>query len=132
MDAEHRWWQRRLVVYWLPLVVWMGWIFFLSSQPQLPSVPQGWLDTLLKKLGHASEYAILAVLWWRALGSTRLLEQRIPLAWGVSLLYALSDEYHQTLVPGRNGTLMDLLIDAIGALVGLLLFWWWGQRAGRC
>lgn len=54
------------------------------------------------------------------------------MAWGLSVLYALSDEYHQTFVPGRNGTFVDLLIDASGALVGLLLFWCWGQRAKRC
>ncbi|MBC7264651.1 MAG: VanZ family protein [Chloroflexi bacterium] len=132
MDTERHRWQHRLLIYWLPLALWMAWIFFLSSRPQLPSIPQDWLDTLLKKLGHTSEYAILAVLWWRALGSTRLPGHRMSMAWGLSVLYALSDEYHQTFVPGRNGTFVDLLIDASGALVGLLLFWCWGQRAKRC
>lgn len=131
MDVERRWWWHWFLIYWLPLLLWMGWIFFLSSQPRLPSIPQGWLDTLWKKLGHASEYAILAVLWWRALGPTRLPEQRISMAWGLSVLYALSDEYHQIFVPGRNGTLVDLLVDASGALIGLLLFWRW-NHARRC
>src|SRR3954467_549824 len=51
---------------WLPPVALMGLIFFLSAQPDLSSGLGGW-DILLRKLAHASIYAVLVLLWWRAL-----------------------------------------------------------------
>ena len=68
--------------------------------------------------------AVLAVLWARALGGhphTR----RLALA--LTLLYALSDEFHQAFVPGRTPDLLDLLCDGCGAVLGLLC-WSWRQH----
>jgi VanZ family protein len=110
-----------LLYHWLPLISWMVAIFVVSAQPALPSVPQGWLNTLLKKLAHAIEYAILAVLWCRALGRGE--RRHWGLAFVLTLLYAASDEYHQTFVPNRDGRVFDVVVDGVGAVVGLLVYY---------
>ena len=112
-----------LLRYWLPPVLWMSAIFILSAQPTLPHHPDRLFDTILKKVGHAVEYGILAFLLWRALSRGRgtLSRSALVAAFLVSVLYAVSDEYHQTLVPGRNGRLMDVGFDTVGALVALLV-----------
>jgi len=109
--------------YWLPPVLWMGVIFILSAQPSLPDHPDTLLDTILKKAAHVIEYGVLAFLLWRAFSRGRgaLSRSALVTAFFVSVLYALSDEYHQTFVPGRYGRLMDVGIDAVGALIALLV-----------
>jgi VanZ family protein len=100
-----------------PLVV-MGVIFFLSAQTDT-GADRAWWDVVLRKLAHMTEYAVLTALWWRAL---RGLGVRRPLAVaiGVSLLYAASDEFHQTFVEGRTGTPVDVGIDCIGMAIAAL------------
>jgi VanZ family protein len=112
-----------LLRYWLPPVLWMGIIFFLSAQPTLPHHPDNLFDLILKKAGHAVEYGILAFLLWRALsqGQGTLSRSALATAFVVSVLYAASDEYHQTFVPGREGTLVDVGFDVVGALVASLV-----------
>ena len=96
----------------LPPLIVMGVIFFLSAQTSDP-VDRAWWDVLLRKLAHFTEYAVLTVLWWRAL---RGLGARFPLAvaMAISLGYAATDEFHQTFVDGRKGTPVDVLIDFAG------------------
>jgi VanZ family protein len=108
----------------------MGLIFILSAQPTLPHHPDTLLDLILKKAAHLIEYGILAFLLWRALSRGRGATPRSALvtAFVVSVLYAASDEYHQSFVPGRNGTPVDVGIDAIGALVALLVVGSLGKR----
>jgi VanZ family protein len=101
----------RLLSRWLPVVVWAGVIFALSSIPSLSSGLGTW-DLVLRKCAHATEYAILAVLLWRALG-------RELLAFAIAVFYAVTDEVHQTFVAGRHGSPRDVLIDAFGAALGL-------------
>ena len=122
-----------LLRYWLPPVLWMGVIFFLSAQPTLPYHPDTLLDSILKKAGHMVEYGILTFLLWRALsrGWGTLLWSPLVTAFLVSVLYAVSDEYHQTFVPGRNGTPVDVGIDAVGALVALLVLGGLGKKGRR-
>jgi VanZ family protein len=121
--------KRPLLYCWLPLIAWMAAIFVVSAQPTLPHAPQGWLDTLLKKSAHAVEYAILAVLWCRALGQGEKWSWgRVSLALALTLLYAASDEYHQTFVPNRQGRVSDALVDGAGALVGVLLYYHFVKR----
>jgi len=111
-----------LLWYWVPPILWMGLIFFLSSRPDLPHYPDALVDHVLKKAGHVAEYAILAFLYLRALSEKprRIRIQPLLGSFVLSSLYALSDEYHQTFVPGRNGDLVDMIIDALGALAALL------------
>ena len=96
---------------WLPVLAWAAVIFALSSIPSL-STHLGTWDTILRKCAHMTEYAILAVLIARAAGSSTV-------AFGLTVAYAATDEWHQTFVRGRHGSPIDVGIDAIGALVGL-------------
>jgi VanZ family protein len=122
-----------LLRYWLPPILWMGAIFILSAQPSLPHHPDRLFDTILKKVGHAVEYGVLAFLLWRALSRGRgaLSQSALVIAFVVSVLYAASDEYHQTFVPGRNGTPVDVGFDAAGALVSLLVVGNLGRKGKR-
>jgi VanZ family protein len=96
---------------WLPVLVWAGVIFGFSSIPSL-STHLGTWDLILRKAAHMTEYAILAVLLRRATGSPGW-------AFVIAVAYAATDEFHQTFVPGRHGSPVDVGIDAIGALIGL-------------
>jgi VanZ family protein len=108
--------------YGAPLVAWMAFIFLMSAQPALPSAPAPVLDTVFKKLGHMTEYAVLYWLWSRALRTPTALGGVVG-AWALAVLYAISDEFHQTFVPNRNGRVADVLIDACGALLVALYFY---------
>jgi VanZ family protein len=105
---------------WLAVAGWMALIFFLSSQPQLPSPPDPLIDLLFKKGAHFSVYATLAVLFHRALPPGRWVW---ALAWLLTALYAGSDEWHQSFVPGRHPHITDVVIDLCGAAFGLLMLW---------
>jgi VanZ family protein len=106
---------------WLPPMLWMGGIFYLSSQPSLPHAPDPWLDVLIKKSGHVSEYAILFLLFARAWHTARCTRARLDLSWLATTAFALSDELHQSFVPGRHCQWSDVIIDVSGALLLWLL-----------
>ena len=74
------------------------------------------IDHPVRKLAHATEYAILALLWFGALGSK-------PQAVVIAFLYACTDEFHQLFVPGRAGLFTDVLIDTSGAAAVMLVVW---------
>lgn len=114
--------SRQLTTSWLPLLAWMALIYLFSDQPDIPQVGSSLLDLLVKKSLHALAYAILATLFWRALKTIpRLQGAALPLALLLTILYAASDEWHQTFVPGRSGRPTDVLIDTLGALAAILL-----------
>ena len=102
------------------MLVWAGVIFAFSSIPSLGTNLGTW-DYVLRKLAHATEYAILALLLARATGSHAW-------AFALTVAYAGSDEFHQTFVRGRHGSPIDVGIDAAGALVGLIVL---GRRVVR-
>lgn len=115
---------------WIPPLVWMGVIFFVSAQPTVPSVPGRW-DLLLKKGMHVLAYGLLTWLYLRALRGNWSRDARVRVvSAGLALAYALSDEYHQTFVPGRNGTLIDVVIDGVG-VSGVMLLDYWCRAEGR-
>jgi len=99
---------------WLPVLAWAALIFTLSSVPDLGTGLVGW-DTVLRKLAHAGEYAVLGALLVRAVGHAGV-------ACALGLAYAISDEIHQTFVAGRAGSPVDVVIDAVGVLLGVLLW----------
>jgi len=103
----------RLVLLWLPVLLWAGLIFALSSVPDLGTGRGTW-DFVLRKIAHFSEYAILGALLLRALG-------RAEVAVAAGVAYAATDEWHQHFVPGRHAALRDVAIDAAGVLAGVLL-----------
>jgi hypothetical protein len=104
---------------WLPVVAWGGLIFALSSVPDLGTGLGGW-DLALRKVAHAAEYAVLGALLARALRSPTI-------AATVGVVYAMSDEVHQAFVPGRMGSPLDVVIDAVGVVCGVVLW----ERATR-
>jgi VanZ family protein len=99
---------------WLPVLVWAGIIFAFSSVPDLGTGLGGW-DLVLRKIAHTAEYAILGALLARA-------TSRPVLAFALGTLYAVSDEVHQSFVPGRLGSPLDVAIDAVGVAVGVVLW----------
>ncbi len=107
-----------LATRWLPPILWMGLIFFLSSQPTLPSATKIWGDFIFKKLAHITVYAILYFLLVRATGKKT--PQSFLFAFAITFLYAVSDEYHQSLVPGRHPSPIDVGYDTIGAAIAYL------------
>ncbi|MCE5200141.1 MAG: VanZ family protein [Armatimonadota bacterium] len=111
---------RYILYHWGPAVLWMGFIFFLSSQSTLPEIPGvgsiDWGD----KIEHAITYAILGVLIWRALGK-RSKRRLVVLTILMGTVYGLSDEVHQLFVPGRSFDLLDLTADALGSAVSAII-----------
>jgi VanZ family protein len=104
-----------------PLVV-MAAIFVLSAQPSDGHHPV--VVTLLRKLAHVTEYAVLTLCWLRALrglGVTRDNRVAIALAIALALAFSASDEFHQTFVRGRHGTPVDVLIDSIGMTIAAVI-----------
>ncbi|KKK78478.1 hypothetical protein LCGC14_2843150, partial [marine sediment metagenome] len=113
----------------LPPIAVMGLIYFLSAQTDEEQQRAFW-EILLRKLAHVSEYALLTYLWWRALRHLDL-GRLLPVAAAavLSLAYAVSDELHQTLVAGRHGTPVDVLIDAVGiGIASALVLWIYARR----
>jgi len=102
----------RTLTHWLPIVLWAGVIFTLSSIPSLGTGLGTW-DLILRKGAHITEYAVLAFLLVRALG-------REAPALALGILYAASDELHQSFVRGRHASPVDVAIDTVGLLLGLL------------
>ncbi len=100
----------------MPALGLMALIYLLSAQPDLGTGLGAW-DLVLRKLAHAAEYALLFLLWVFAL---RGAPYRRRLAAAIAVLYAVSDELHQTTVDGRVGSPVDVLIDATGVALAAL------------
>jgi VanZ family protein len=88
---------------------------------------------VIRKCGHLTEYAVLAIFLWRALRQPVKNETR-PWNWPdarltllLVMLYAATDEFHQSFVPGRTSLASDVLIDTVGGAAGLLALWIFGR-----
>jgi VanZ family protein len=104
---------------WLPAVVMMAVIFVASNTPSSSIPTFGILDTIVKKAGHMLGYALLALAYWYGLDLKKGLWW---LALVLAVLYALTDEYHQSFISGRHPSLLDVFgFDSGGALLSLLL-----------
>jgi VanZ family protein len=112
--------RSRIASLWLPVLMWAGVIFALSAIPSLSSGLGTW-DLVLRKAAHVTEYAVLGGLLLRAV-------RRAPFALALGLLNALTDELHQSFVPGRAGRPADVAIDAAGLLCGIVLYEWARDR----
>lgn len=107
-------------VRWLAVLAWMGFIFGLSSQSSLPSAPEPLLELAIKKGGHMVIFGILALLWWQALVTIPPLRAHaLWLALTLTVTYAMSDEWHQRFVSGRDGNIRDVVIDSVGAMLAM-------------
>jgi len=98
----------------LPSLVWMAFIFFLSSQ-QTVGIGTTKIDRfLILKSFHLIEYCLLFLFLYFAFRQT-------PKSALFTYLYALSDELHQHFVPGREGKFVDTFIDLLGIAMGIFL-----------
>ncbi len=104
---------------WLPAAAWATGIFIASAQANLRFVPDETLDFVVRKIGHMGVFGILLLLLWWALATTT--GWRRPWAWAfvLTVLYAASDEWHQGFTAGRHPAVLDVGIDATGALIAL-------------
>jgi VanZ family protein len=112
------------MVLWGPAILWMALIFIGSSIPDVAGMPGGVSDKGI----HAGVYAVLGLLFVRALSgaSWRDVTLRIVLASiALSVLYGLTDEWHQTFVSGRSPEVADLVADGAGASAAGFAVWAW-------
>lgn len=108
--------MNKFIRYWGPPLLWMIVIFFLSSRESTQvSDIYTWNFIFFKSL-HVIEYAILYFLLFRATLPANLKNQKKArlIAFLIAIIYAASDEIHQTFVPTREGRLRDVGIDTIG------------------
>ena len=134
--------------YWLPVGCWMLVIFAMSADSHsyqhsstlfepfarwlFPRMPESRVEELhhyFRKCAHLSEYAVLALLIWRAIHRPNRNSRR-PWKWdeaGLALAlvfaYAASDEFHQIFVPTRTPLITDVLIDTSGGAIALAALW---------
>ena len=111
---------RRAVLYWLPVLLWVGVMLFFSSAPDPYAAVGAQGTTVSDILGHLlgfTVFAVLAIRWLRFRMGKR---GKRPILLGIALClaYALFDELHQMPIPGRSFEWLDLATDAVGALVG--------------
>jgi VanZ family protein len=98
----------------------MGVIYAFSSQPSDELPDFGLYDLLVKKGGHMLGYAILAWLFSRSWEGFHFSPRNVfLLTFFAAVLYAVSDEIHQSFVPGRHPSAVDVVIDGTGAMIGL-------------
>jgi len=142
---------RRFVRYWMPAILWMALIFLGSTDilsaehtsrflvpflrwidPQISLAALNMIQVLIRKLGHLTEYAILAALLWPAFGRGITWHLKMSIlflvAWVACAIFAASDEFHQSFVPSRTASPSDVMIDICGALVGLAICWAFARR----
>lgn len=119
----------RRMALWGPVAVYMLVIFVLSSRADVP-LPRGMTD----KQGHSLGYLGLGVAVTRAcaggLGAPVSLFQGLA-AVALTTAYGISDEWHQSFVPGRTADVADLRADATGAILGTAACWLWGIIRSR-
>src|SRR4029079_5539739 len=89
---------------------------------------------LIRKAGHLTEYAILAILAARSFRTSSRAFLRTGWFWLsliVVIAYSLSDEFHQLFVPTRGASIHDSMIDVAGGFIGLVLVWLWQRRVRK-
>ena len=113
----------------VPMLIVMGTIFFLSHQPgdslTLPLLPGS------DKLAHMLAYGVLAGTVLFALSEhQKNTKPRIVMVFTVAfcLFHGLSDEFHQSFIPGRTASVYDLVADCVGAAMACALWARWRKR----
>ena len=143
---------RRLVIDWMLVLLWMFLIFagstdLMSAQHTsrflvpfllwlVPNISFKTIMTIqlfVRKAGHVTEYAILATLLWRVARHHWPLRREdfwkpAMLALFVAMTFAATDEFHQSFFPSRTATAHDVMIDIIGAIIGLVICWMFVRR----
>lgn len=108
--------------YWIPTLAWLMVIYLFSSQPTVQTTSVDLVDFSIKKTAHFTEYFILTILMVYSLSKTTKLRfsRVLLLAVFLSVFYAVSDEWHQSFVPGRQPRVRDILIDTFGVFTACI------------
>lgn len=110
--------HRRLAT--VAAVLWMAVIFLLSSQSTLPKT--GGLPVDVAAIaGHLLAYAVLATLIRLAIGGIASDWRADLVAIALATIYGVTDEFHQSFVPGRDASPIDLGVDLVGSILGVTL-----------
>jgi VanZ family protein len=110
--------------FWLPFVLWALLIFSFSAQPAYPVSEVKWQEFVFKKTIHVIEYGIFSALLYRALINSRVAKTNAGyMAIFISILYGITDEFHQSFSPGRLPSLRDVIFDTIGAILAIYFIW---------
>ncbi|QFT90723.1 VanZ like family protein [Bacillus sp. THAF10] len=156
MSKRNFWW---MCVSWASVLVWMGTIFFLSAQhgDQSADLSGGITEAIneilqnvapdaslniesisffVRKNAHFLAYLVLGLLTFFAFRKSGVGHKKgAILAFIVSILYAVSDEVHQLFVPGRSGQVSDVVLDSVGALTGIGIYFMvvalWKKKKGE-
>jgi len=114
---------QKLASSWLPVILWASLIFTFSSMT-VGSASEFYLqDFLIKKSAHLIEYGILAILLYRALLNYDVnTNKALFFAILIAGLYGVSDEFHQSFTPGREPAVRDVIIDMVGATIGVIIW----------
>lgn len=111
------------VVYYLPVALWMALIFKLSSGTVPATSDVYWQDFAAKKLAHVLFFGFLSMLVYRALVASGVGKVKaVYFAILFTVIYGATDEFHQSLVSGREARLRDVGFDGIGALLATTSF----------
>jgi hypothetical protein len=115
---------RNFLVFWLPPLAWAFLIFYISSGGVPRAGNSYWVDFGIKKTAHLLEYAIFAILFYRAFKNSGWgRNQSLTISLFLAIFYGATDELHQILTPGREPRLRDVIFDTIGAGTALYLVW---------
>jgi VanZ family protein len=110
--------SKRPILKWLPALLMILAIFLFSARPSIDE-PSSLLRHFIFKSGHVIGYAMLTLSLWRGFEFRR---DRRWLVWLLAIVYAVTDEFHQSFVPGRHPAAFDVLVyDNIGSLLSLWL-----------
>lgn len=140
--------SRLFFKYWIPVIAWMAVIFAASGDmmsaehtsrfigpflrwfaPDISPATIASVQFFVRKAAHLTEYAILGALLVRAIlvRKERMSARYAVAIWLVAVAWAALDEFHQSFVASRTGAPADVMIDAIGALIGLAMYRWFSR-----
>ena len=110
------------ILNWFLVFLWLGFISFLSHQPDLKSDLPGAWDFIFRKLAHFSEFGILVWLFFRALRQNKSNTKQVLIGAIIfSILFAFLDEWHQGFILGRVSSLKDVAVDSSGVFLSAWL-----------
>ncbi len=110
--------RAKLVALWVPALVWMAVIFWVSSLPG-SEIPGGYATP-----GHLIAYSVLGGLLALPLLRMTGRDRAIALALLAASIYGITDELHQTFVPMRTPDVADWGVDTLGAFLGAVAVAW--------
>ena len=125
--------MHNLKKFWFPLFLWCLFIFAASTIQVIKAPAIDLRDFIIKKSFHFVEYFILFLFTFRALKNTTHLSIKKIYFYSILfiIIYAATDELHQTLVPTREGKLRDVIIDTFGGSFAALILWKYLPKAPK-